>query len=48
MVVTAEDLSPEEQQILNGYIEGVLDKQAFSQENLVQEVGDLVISRIQE
>lgn len=47
VVITAKDLSPEERQILNGYVEDVLDKQAFSQENLVQEVRDLIISRIQ-
>jgi signal transduction histidine kinase/CheY-like chemotaxis protein len=42
IVVTAKELSPEDQQRLNGSVEKILQKGAYSREELLREVRDLV------
>jgi GAF domain-containing protein/DNA-binding response OmpR family regulator len=42
IVVTAKDLSPEDRQRLNGYVEAVLQKGARSRDSLLAEVRDMV------
>jgi CheY-like chemotaxis protein len=48
VVVTAKDLTPEELHELNGNVEQVLTKQSYTQDNLLREIRDLVVTRIQE
>ena len=47
VVVTAKDLTPEDRCRLNGYVEQTLQKGAYSQEELLREVRDLVATRVQ-
>lgn len=47
VVVTAMDLTPQDHQRLNGYVEQVLQKGAYSREELLREVRDLVAVCIQ-
>ncbi|HZQ10235.1 MAG TPA: GAF domain-containing protein [Anaerolineae bacterium] len=42
VVVTAKDLTPEDRMRLNGYVEKILQKGAFTREQLAQQVRDLV------
>ena len=42
VVVTAKDLSPAERQRLNGYVERILQKGAYSRDALLAEVRELV------
>jgi CheY-like chemotaxis protein len=42
VVVTAKDLTPAERQRLNGHVEQILQKTAYSREDLLREVRDLV------
>ena len=42
MVVTAKELTAEERQRLNGYVERILEKGAYSRDTLLGEVRDLV------
>jgi len=42
VVVTAKDLTPEDRQRLNGYVERILQKGAHSREELLREIHDLV------
>jgi CheY-like chemotaxis protein len=42
LVVTAKDLTPEDHERLNGYVQKILQKGASSREALLREVGDLV------
>jgi CheY-like chemotaxis protein len=42
VVVTAKDLTPDDRQRLNGYVEQILQKGAYSQEALLHEVRRLV------
>ncbi len=44
IVVTAKDLTGEERQQLNGYVETVLQKGAYSREELLNQVRDLVVT----
>jgi signal transduction histidine kinase/DNA-binding response OmpR family regulator/HAMP domain-containing protein len=46
IVVTAKELSAEDQQRLNGSVEKILQKGAYSREDLIGEVRDLVIASI--
>jgi len=48
VVVTAKDLTQEERLQLNGYVEEVLAKQAYSRDELMQVVRQLVAQRINE
>jgi CheY-like chemotaxis protein len=43
VVVTAKDVTPEDRLKLNGYVEQILRKGAYSREELLGEVRDLVI-----
>ncbi|MFQ6024346.1 MAG: GAF domain-containing protein, partial [Acidiferrobacterales bacterium] len=47
IVVTAKDLTEEDRQRLNGYVEGVLKKGAYSPEALLREVRDRVTACVQ-
>jgi GAF domain-containing protein/CheY-like chemotaxis protein len=47
IVVTAKDLTAEDRRRLNGYVEGVLEKGAYSHEALLREVHDLVTACVQ-
>ncbi len=47
VVITAKDLTPDDRQRLNGYVERILQKGTYSQEELLHEVRDLVAVRIQ-
>ena len=47
VVVTAKDLTPDDRQRLNGYVEQILQKGAYSREELLREVRDLVAVRVQ-
>jgi signal transduction histidine kinase/DNA-binding response OmpR family regulator len=47
VVLTAKDLTPHDRQRLNGYVERLLQKGTYSQEELLREVRDLVAVRIQ-
>jgi signal transduction histidine kinase/CheY-like chemotaxis protein len=46
VVVTAKDLTPEDRRRLNGYVEQTLQKGAYSREELLREVRDLVATRV--
>jgi len=46
IVVTAKELSAEDQQRLNGSVEKILQKGAYSREELIREVRDLVKASI--
>ena len=48
VVVTAKDLTLQERTQLNGYVQHVLEKQTFTREQLLEEVRQLVIARINE
>jgi CheY-like chemotaxis protein len=48
VVVTAKDLTPEELRELNGNVEQIVTKKSYSQDNLLREIRDLVVTRIQE
>jgi CheY-like chemotaxis protein len=47
VVVTAKDLTPNDRQRLNGYVEQILQKGAYSQEALLHEVHRLVMACMQ-
>jgi signal transduction histidine kinase/DNA-binding response OmpR family regulator len=47
VVVTAKDLTPDDRQRLNGYVEQILQKGAYSQEALLHEVQRLVTACLQ-
>jgi signal transduction histidine kinase/DNA-binding response OmpR family regulator/HAMP domain-containing protein len=47
VVVTAKDLTPDDRQRLNGYVEQILQKGAYSQEALLHEVRHLVAAYVQ-
>jgi signal transduction histidine kinase/DNA-binding response OmpR family regulator len=47
VVVTAKDLTPDDRQRLNGYVEQILQKGAYSQEALLHEVQRLVTACVQ-
>jgi hypothetical protein len=47
VVVTAKDLTPADRQRLNGYVEQILQKGAYSREELLREVRDLVAAHVQ-
>jgi CheY-like chemotaxis protein len=42
IVITAKELTPEERQRLNGSVEKILQKGAYTREDLISEVRDLV------
>jgi hypothetical protein len=44
LVLTAKDLTPEDRDRLNGYVERILQKGASTREALLREVGDLVVA----
>jgi len=46
IVVTAKELTPEDRQRLNGSVEKILQKGAYSREELIGEVRDLIIASI--
>jgi CheY-like chemotaxis protein len=46
VVVTAKDLSPDDRQRLNGYVERVLQKGAYGREQLLAEVRELVAASV--
>ena len=46
IVVTAKELTPEDRQRLNGSVEKILQKGAYSREDLIREVRDLVTASI--
>jgi CheY-like chemotaxis protein/anti-sigma regulatory factor (Ser/Thr protein kinase) len=46
VVLTAKDLTPDDCQRLNGYVEQILQKGAYSWEELLREVRDLVTARV--
>jgi hypothetical protein len=43
-VVTAKDLTPEDRRRLNGYVEQILQKGAYSREELLHEIHHLVVA----
>lgn len=47
IVVTAMELSPSDQQYLNRYVEQILQKGAAHRDDLLREVRDLILSRVQ-
>jgi CheY-like chemotaxis protein len=47
VVITAKDLTPDDRQRLNGYVEQILQKGAYSQEELLHEVRHLVAACVQ-
>jgi signal transduction histidine kinase/DNA-binding response OmpR family regulator len=47
VVVTAKDLTPDDRRLLNGYVEQILQKGAYSQEALLYEVRRLVAAYVQ-
>jgi CheY-like chemotaxis protein len=47
VVITAKDLTPDDHQRLNGYVERILRKGTYSREELLREVRDLVAVRVQ-
>jgi CheY-like chemotaxis protein len=47
VVLTAKDLTSHDRQRLNGYVERLLQKGTYSQEELLREVRDLVAVRVQ-
>jgi CheY-like chemotaxis protein len=46
VVITAKDLTPDDHRRLNGYVERILRKGAYSPEELLREVRDLVTDRV--
>jgi ammonium transporter len=46
VVLTAKDLTSEDRQLMNGYVEQVMEKNTFTREELLQEVRELVIARM--
>jgi signal transduction histidine kinase/DNA-binding response OmpR family regulator len=48
VVVTAKDLTPAERQRLNGHVEKILQKAAYSREDLLREVRDLVAQDVRQ
>jgi CheY-like chemotaxis protein len=48
VVVTAKDLTPEERQRLSGHVEKILQKAAYSREDLLREVRDLVAQGVRQ
>jgi len=46
VVITAKDLTSEDRQRLNGYVEKILQKETCTSEELLTEVRDLVVARI--
>jgi len=48
VVVTAKDLTPEDRQRLNGYVEQVLEKQAYNRDELMNTIRALVTARVNE
>jgi CheY-like chemotaxis protein len=48
VVVTAKDLTPEDHRRLNGYVEQILQKGAYSREALLTEVRDLVAACVRQ
>jgi CheY-like chemotaxis protein len=42
IVITARDIRPKDRQQLNGYVETILEKGAYSREELLAEVRDLI------
>jgi signal transduction histidine kinase/DNA-binding response OmpR family regulator len=46
VVITAKDLTPDDHRRLNGYVERILRKGAYSPEELLREVRDLVTARV--
>jgi CheY-like chemotaxis protein len=46
IVITAKELSAEDRQRLNGSVEKILQKGAYSREDLIREVRDLVTASI--
>jgi signal transduction histidine kinase/DNA-binding response OmpR family regulator len=48
IVVTAKELTPEDRQRLNGSVEKILQKGAYSRDELIGEVRDLIITSIRE
>src|SRR5262249_16144127 len=46
VVITAKDLTPDDHRRLNGYVERILQKGAYSPEELLREVRDLVTARV--
>src|SRR5919109_300491 len=46
VVITAKDLTPDEHRRLNGYVERILQKGAYSPEELLREVRDLVTAHV--
>jgi len=47
VVLTAKDLSLNERQELNGSVAQIITKQAYSQDELVREIRELIVARIQ-
>jgi CheY-like chemotaxis protein/anti-sigma regulatory factor (Ser/Thr protein kinase) len=48
VVVTAQDLTPEDRRRLNGYVEKILQKGAYSREELLAEIRDLVAACVRQ
>jgi CheY-like chemotaxis protein len=46
IVITAKDLTSEDRRLLNGYVEGVLAKHAYSRDELLREVSKIVNQQI--
>ena len=46
VVITAKDLTPDDHRRLNGYVERILQKGAYSPEELLREVRDLVTAHV--
>jgi CheY-like chemotaxis protein len=46
VVLTAKDLTSEDRLLMNGYVEQVMEKNTFTREELLQEVRELVIARM--
>ena len=46
VVVTAKDLTPEDRRRLNGYVERILQKGAYSHEELLREIHNLVAAYV--
>ncbi len=44
VVVTAKDITPEDRKRLNGYVELILQKSAYSREQLIAEIRELVVN----
>src|SRR5262249_55912063 len=48
VVITAKDVTVEDRMRLNGYVEKILEKNAYSREDLLGEVRDLVAACVRE